>query len=162
MFDSYAGYRRTIREEMEKEDKARAQATTRTVLGAAAVLASILVSSQCGSTDYNCQRIEDAVRYGGGAGGVAAVMSGIKKFADAKTAAQSVRELARSFESEAGTQVVEVEGRTLKLTGTAEEQYREWRRLLATIYAEETGGVSPAVTPPAATPPAATPKAPRT
>ena len=52
---------------------------------------------------------------------------------------------------------VEVEGRTLKLTGTAEEQYREWRRLLATIYAEETGGVSPA-----ATPPAATPKAPRT
>ena len=71
-------------------------------------------------------------------------------------------ELARSFESEAGTQVVEVEGRTLKLTGTAEEQYREWRRLLATIYAEETGGVSPAATPPAATPPAATPKAPRT
>lgn len=147
MFESYASYRRTIREEMEKEDKARAQATTRTVLGAAAVLASILVSSQCSATDYNCQRIEDAVRYGGGAGGVAAVMSGIKKFADAKTAAQSVRELARSFESEAGTQVVEVEGRTLKLTGTAEEQYREWRRLLAGIYAEETGGVSSTATP---------------
>ena len=27
-------------------------------------------------------------------------------------------------------QVVDVEGRTLKLTGTAEEQYREWRKLL--------------------------------
>jgi len=57
--------------------------------------------------------------------------------------------------------VVEVEGRTLKLTGTAEEQYREWRRLLAKIYAEETGGVTPAVAPPAAIPPATTPKAPR-
>jgi len=62
--------------------------------------------------------------------------------------------------------VVEVEGRTLKLTGTAEEQYREWRRLLATIYAEETGGVTPVATPPAAQPPAGkpptpTPKAPR-
>ena len=27
-------------------------------------------------------------------------------------------------------QVVDVEGRTLKLTGTAEEQSREWRKLL--------------------------------
>lgn len=141
MFDSYAGYRRTSREAIEKEEKARAQATARTVLGAAAVLASVLASSQCSSTDYNCQRIEDAVRYGGGVGGVAAVMSGIKKFADAKTAAQEVKELARSFENEAGAQVIEVEGRSLKLTGTAEEQYREWRRLLAAIYAEETGGV---------------------
>lgn len=139
LFESYAGYRRTSREAIEKEDKARAQATTRTVLGAAAVLASIFVSSQCGSTDYNCQRIEDAVRYGGGAGGIAAVMSGIRKFADAKTAAQEVKELASSFESEAGAQVIEVEGRSLKLTGTAEEQYREWRRLLADLYREETG-----------------------
>ncbi len=144
MFDSYAGYRRTSREAIEKEDKARAQATTRTVLGAAAVLASIFVPSQCSSGDYNCQRIEDAVRYGGGVGGVAAVMSGIKKYEDAKTAAQEVKELARSFENEAGSQVVEVEGRSLKLVGTAEEQYREWRRLLAALYAEETGSVSPA------------------
>ena len=139
LFDSYAGYRRTSREAIEKEDKARAQATARTALGAAAVLASIFVSGQCGASDYNCRRIEDAVRYGGGVGGVAAVMSGIKKFEDAKTAAQEVKELARSFENEAGSQIVEVEGRSLKLVGTAEEQYREWRRLLAAIYAEETG-----------------------
>jgi len=149
LFDSYAGYRRTSREAIEKEDKARAQATTRTVLGAAAVLASIFVSSQCSGSDYNCQRVEDAVRYGGGVGGVAAVMSGIKKFEDAKTAAQEVKELARSFENEAGSQIVEVEGRSLKLVGTAEEQYREWRRLLAAIYAEETGvaPVAPIISP---------------
>jgi len=146
LFDSYAGYRRTSREAIEKEEKARSQATTRTVLGAAAVLASIFVSSQCGSTDYNCQRIEDAVRYGGGIGGVAAVMSGIKKFADAKTAAQEVKELASSFEDEASTQIVEVEGRSLKLSGTAEEQYREWRRLLADIYREEVGRSAPQTT----------------
>jgi len=147
LFDSYAGYRRTSREAIEKEDKARAQATTRTVLGAAAVLASIFVSSRCSPADYNCQRIEDAVRYGGGAGGVAAVMSGIKKFGDAKAAAEEVKELASSFESEASAQVVEIEGRSLKLSGTAEEQYREWRRLLAELYREETGrGAAPAPT----------------
>jgi hypothetical protein len=78
-------------------------------------------------------------------GGVAAVLSGIQKYADAKTAAQEVKELAGSFGSEAAGQTVEVEGRTLKLTGTAEEQYREWRRLLAAIYQEENG--VPAATP---------------
>jgi hypothetical protein len=59
-------------------------------------------------------------------------------------AAQEVKELATSFQNEVAPQVVELEGRTLKLTGTAEEQYREWRRLLSEIYREETGGVAPA------------------
>ena len=40
--------------------------------------------------------------------------------------------------------MVEVEGRSLKLTGTAEEQYREWRRLLAEIYREERAPEQPA------------------
>jgi len=36
-------------------------------------------------------------------------------------------------------QVVDVEGRTLRLTGTADEQYREWQRLLHELYLEENG-----------------------
>ena len=78
------------------------------------------------------------------AGGTAAVLSGIQKYSDAKNAAQEVKELATSFENEAAAQVVEVEGRSLKLTGTAEEQYREWRRLLAEIYREERAPEQPA------------------
>jgi hypothetical protein len=35
--------------------------------------------------------------------------------------------------------VVEVEGHTLRLTGTVEDQYREWRKLLKQLYEEETG-----------------------
>lgn len=137
LFDPYGSFRRTSREAIEREDKARAQAMTRTALGAAAVLGSIFASSNCASTDYNCRRIDSAVRTAGAVGGVAAVMSGIQKFSDAKVAAQEVKELASSFSSEAAVQTVEVEGRTLRLTGTAEEQYREWRRLLAAIYREE-------------------------
>lgn len=137
LFDPYGSFRRTSREAIEREDKARAQAMTRTALGTAAVLGSIFASSNCASTDYNCRRIDSAVRTAGAVGGVAAVMSGIQKFSDAKVAAQEVKELASSFSSEAAVQTVEVEGRTLKLTGTAEEQYREWRRLLAAIYGEE-------------------------
>lgn len=141
LFDPYGSFRRTSREAIEREDKARAQAMTRTALGAAAVLGSIFAGSNCASTDYNCRRIDSAVRTAGAVGGVAAVMSGIQKFSDAKVAAQEVKELASSFSSEAAAQTVEVEGRTLKLTGTAEEQYREWRRLLAAIYREESSPV---------------------
>jgi hypothetical protein len=111
------------------------------------VIASIFVSGQCSAGDYDCQRIEDAARTAGAAGGVAAVLSGIKKYSDAKVAAQEVNELATSFQNEVAPQVIELEGRTLRLTGTAEEQYREWRRLLSEIYREETGGVVAATAP---------------
>ncbi len=140
--DSYGGWRRASYDAIEKEEKLRSQARTRTVLGAAAVLASIFVPGQCAADDYNCRRIESAARTAGSVGGVAAVLSGIKKYADAKVAAQDVRQLASSLEGEVAPQVVDLEGRTLKLTGTAEEQYREWRRLLAQIWAEETGAAA--------------------
>jgi hypothetical protein len=159
--DSYGGWRRTSYDAIEKEEKLRSQARTRTVLGAAAVLASVFVPGQCAANDYNCRRIEGAARSAGAIGGVAAVMSGIGKYADVKTAAQDVRELARSFEGEVAPQVVDLEGRTLRLTGTAEEQYREWRRLLAQIYREETAAAVPAGEVPAATvTPAAPPATP--
>jgi len=34
---------------------------------------------------------------------------------------------------------VDVEGRTLQLTGSAEQQYAEWRQLLRQLYENETG-----------------------
>jgi len=37
--------------------------------------------------------------------------------------------------------VVELEGQTRRLTGSAEEQFREWRRLLREIYSREIGAL---------------------
>jgi hypothetical protein len=132
---SYGEFRRTSYEEIDKEDRARTSARTRTILGAAAVAASIFAPGGC-SSNTTCN-LESAARYAGAAGGVAAFLSGLKKYADARTHAQAFGELARSFQAEVGTQVVEVEGRSLKLTGTTEEQYREWRRLLREYQAQE-------------------------
>jgi hypothetical protein len=154
MRDSYGSWRRTSFEEIEKEERLRQQARTRTILGAAAVLASVFVPGQCQSTDYNCRRLENATRTAGALGGTAAVLSGLKKFADARNAEQAVKELAESFQAEVAPQVVDVEGRTLRLTGTAEEQYREWRKLLRALHMEETGGVTAAPAAPPATQPA--------
>lgn len=128
MQQPYSEFRATSWDEIDKEDRARSSGRTRTVLGAAAVLASIFAPSSC-SSNATCN-LESAARYAGAAGGVAAFLSGLKKYSDARTHAQAFGELARSFQSEVSTQVVEVEGRSLRLTGTAEEQYREWRRLL--------------------------------
>jgi hypothetical protein len=139
LFDPYGGWRRSSRDAIEREERTRSQARTRTVLGAAAVLASIFVGGQCGAGDYSCRNAESMLRTTAVMGGTAAVLSGIQRYGDAKVAAQEVKELAGSFGNEAATQTVELEGRALKLTGTAEEQYREWRRLLAQIYSEEAG-----------------------
>jgi hypothetical protein len=98
--------------------------------------------------------VVDAARYGAIAGGVYGVMSGIKKGEESKMHTATLREFAGSFQADAEPLVVEIEGRTLRLTGTAEEQYAEWRRLLHELYVEDTGLVSGSA---AATPVAAKP-----
>jgi len=152
MEDSYGSWRQTSFTELEKEMRARSSARTRTVLGAAALIASIFAPNSCGS--YDSCRIEDAARQAGTMGGIAGILSGMKKYADARVHADALKELTQSFQSEVAPQVVEVEGHTLRLTGTAEDQYREWRKLLKQLYLEETGAA--AAPPPAAPAPATT------
>jgi hypothetical protein len=152
MEDSYGSWRQTSFTELEKEMRARSSARTRTVLGAAALIASIFAPNSCST--YDSCRINNAVRNAGTMGGIAAVLSGIKKYADARTHADALKELTLSFQSEVAPQVVEVEGHTLRLTGTAEDQYREWRKLLKQLYLEETGAA--AAPPPAQAPTPAT------
>ena len=142
----YTGWRRYTYDEITAEEKLKAQARHRIALGAAAVAAAIFVPDSC-SSGSTCDRAASAARYGAVAGGVAAVMSGYRKNEQSKIHAESLKEISGSFQSEAAPLVVDVEGRTLRLTGTAEEQYAEWRRLLHELYREETGLVptAPAV-----------------
>jgi hypothetical protein len=150
--DSYDSWRQTSFTELEKEMRARSAARTRTVLGAAALIAAIFAPNSCNT--YDSCRIMDAARTAGTMGGIAAVLSGIKKYADARVHADALKELTQSFQAEVAPQVVEVEGHTLRLTGTAEDQYREWRKLLKQLNLEETG--TAAAPPPAPPTPAAT------
>jgi hypothetical protein len=137
MEEPYSNWRRYTYDEIVAEEKLKAQARTRIALGAIAVAATVQVPDSCGSSD--CARIVDAARYGAAAGGVMAVMSGLKKREESKMHTDVLKEISGSFESEAAPLVVDVEGRTLRLTGTADQQYAEWRRLLHELYVEETG-----------------------
>ena len=78
------------------------------------------------------------------------MISGYRKGEEAKIHTESLKEISGSFQTEAAPLVVDVEGRTLRLTGTAEEQYAEWRRLLHELYKEETGLVPTTPAAPAA------------
>jgi hypothetical protein len=72
-------------------------------------------------------------------GGVYTVGTGIEKGRESKIHLESLRELAASFDVEIQPVLIEIEGKTLRLEGSAEAQYAEWRRLLAELFASETG-----------------------
>ncbi len=74
------------------------------------------------------------------------VVAGGKLFIDGvnisqqrKIHAAAIEELSESFDNEMKPIVLEFEGKQYELTGSAEEQYAEWRELLRKIYYEETG-----------------------
>ena len=52
---------------------------------------------------------------------------------------EAIRELGDSLQAEVSPMVVEIQGRTVELTGSIEEQYQKWRELLREIYINETG-----------------------
>lgn len=74
-----------------------------------------------------------------GAGGAIVVKSGFEKSKEAKLNKEALKELAASFDAEIAPVLVEVEGQTLRLEGSAETQFAEWRRMLADIFETETG-----------------------
>ncbi|MEH6589771.1 MAG: hypothetical protein V7746_05935 [Halioglobus sp.] len=52
---------------------------------------------------------------------------------------QDLDELAQGFNNEVAPTVMEVEGKVFRLNGTLESQYGEWRSILRSIFALETG-----------------------
>jgi len=151
MSDPYMGWRRSTYDEIDAEEKAKREATTRKLLGAGAIIAGIALPNMCGSSptygNYVCSAGESVARAAAVGGGVMAIMSGIEKGKQAQIHTDAIKEITGSFQSEAAPLVVDVEGRTLKLTGSAEAQYAEWRRLLHDLYQEETGIAADPATP---------------
>lgn len=147
MSDSYTNWRRYSHDEIEAQDEAARSAMTRKLLGAAAIVGGLVMGSQ--SNTYVGNAAATAAVFGG----AYAVKSGFDKGSEVKMHSDSLKQLGESFQAEVQPMVVEVEGRTLQLRGTAEEQFQEWRRLLKELYENETG--LPAVAPVAAGQPAA-------
>jgi hypothetical protein len=129
----YEDWRKMSREESIRYQELKRSARMRQLLGAAAIIGAIAYEGSGGS---NSAITNTAIL-----GGMEGLRSGFGLSTEADMHQDSIRELGESFDNEVEPLVVEVEGQTARLSGSAEEKYREWRRLLHDIYTVETGGV---------------------
>ncbi len=128
MWGPYENWRRFYREESEALDEVKQKEFNRKLLGAAALIGAIAleVMGQSGSVAL-------------ATGGVLAYKSGMDIGEQAEIHEDSIQELNSSFDAEISPMVMEVEGDVVKLTGSAEDQFKAWQRLLREIYTRETG-----------------------
>lgn len=132
MQQPYWDWRKNSLEERVALSEVQRSANQRLLLGAATIIAGLFGASQ------NNQFISTAGTFGV-IGGATIIKSGLDKQAESKIHAQAMEELGESFQAEVEPLVVDVEGKTLTLTGSAEAQYEQWRQLLKQIYVTETG-----------------------
>jgi len=125
MAGPYDSWRHFSYEEQLELQEIRRKARMRILLGALLVIGGVAQGGNVGDV--------------AAVGGTLVVASGIQKAQEGKIHRDALQELASSFDAEMTPVLVEVEGQTLKLEGSAEAQFAEWRRLLGEIFTSETG-----------------------
>ncbi len=126
-----AGYEETVAlRELENEAKREM------IAGGAAILAGIVAQS----SGSRMTRSAGAI---GVVGGGALLKRGLEKRAESNIHSLALEELGQSLDAEITPRVIELEDRTVRLTGNVEDQYDQWRELLADIYAAELAALEP-------------------
>lgn len=134
----YMEWRRARSEEAAALRQLEREAMTRKIMGFAAVLGAIALETS-GNNNYSSSLLRDTLVLGG----AYAIKTGFDKDSETDIHRDAIIELDESFSTEARPLVVELEGETHELTGSAEVQYAKWRALLKRIYISETGFVDP-------------------
>jgi hypothetical protein len=117
------------------------------IVGGLAVLAGIAAAASSGSSsgDSNSERNRDsAIRSAGTVailGGGYLLKSGLEKRNEAEIHVEALEELGLSLEAEIAPQVIELEDNSILLSGNVEDQYAQWREILADIYRAEIGEI---------------------
>jgi len=132
MKGSYDEWRFATYEEAVNLRRMQKQANTRLLAGAAMIAAGIYAGSESGT--YAGQVGAAGIV----AGGVGTIKKGFERRREAEIHAESLRELSQSLGSEITPYVLSIEGQTIELTGTADAQYTQWKKILKDIYAIET------------------------
>ena len=132
LWQPYSDWRKLYNQELVAMQEIKKQALTRQLLGLAAIVGGVAMSTNSNTSSSGLPGLMVV-------GGAAAIYSGFQKSQETKIHKDVIEELSVSFSSGAEPLVVEVVGETVRLTGTAEEQYQQWRKMLREIYASETG-----------------------
>ena len=135
MKQPYTEWRKARSDEAEKQKALEKAALNRTLLGVASIVGAIFIGVASDGYDPALDTLTDVMVLGG----AAAIKSGADKRSEASIHRDTIEELGMSFSSETRPLVVEVDGKTVELTGSAEAQYEQWRTLIGQIYTSETG-----------------------
>ena len=135
MQQPYTEWRKARSDEAEKQRALEKAALNRTLLGVASIVGAIFIGVATNGYDPALDTLSDVMVLGG----AAALKSGADKRSEARIHRDTIEELGMSFSSEARPLVVEIDGETIELTGSAEAQYEQWRELIGKIYSTETG-----------------------
>ncbi len=137
MEEPYREWREAYFLESQALREVKSESNARLIGGALAVLAGILAQG----VDSRTARTAGWVGIGAGA---AAIQSGLQKREEAKIHVEALEEVSASLDSEIEPHSIDLEDRTVTLTGTVREQYGQWRRILKEIHATETGSATDA------------------
>ncbi len=133
MKPSYDEWRHATYDEAIRLREVQRQSNTRLAAGVLLIAAGIIAGSK------NKSKAANTAAAGAVVGGIGVIKSGLDRRKEAEIHAESLRELSQSLGTEITPYVLDIEGRTIELTGTAQEQYVQWQKLLKEIYAQETG-----------------------
>lgn len=122
-YDDWRGY---SYQEQVAYDKLHKSSLLKKLLGTAAILGGILV-------DDIPPDMEEVLVIGG----IAAIQSGFKDSEESKMHKVALDELAESFEGDVTPLLVDLDGKTVELTGSTESQFVQWRELLRQIASAE-------------------------
>jgi hypothetical protein len=142
MSGPYTEWRRLSYEETVSLRQLESEARTQLLVGGLSVLAGIAAAT---SDDRNVRTAGAVGIYAGGG----LVKSGLERRAEANIHSLALEELGQSLEAEITPQVIELEDRTVQLSGTIDDQYSQWREILSDIYAAEIADLPTEVAPPA-------------
>lgn len=133
----YHSYRKASREEAINYRQVQRSARLQTIMGIIVVAGSLAIDTN--DSSYSRSQMKRGIQNVGIAQGLSSIMSGFTRNSEASIHIEAIEELAESFGSEAAPMVVNIEGQSRRLTGTAAAQYESWRKLLRDIYEAETG-----------------------
>jgi hypothetical protein len=140
----YEGWRKIARENQISIRDTKRSASIRALIGVAVTAGSINMDTS--DTSRSRRNIKRATQSVGIDRGIRTIIDAWQLRESTKSYRNQIGELSESFIAEAAPLIIEVEGQSRRLTGTAESQYEGWRKILKEINQLESGApVNPEV-----------------
>jgi hypothetical protein len=124
--------------ELQAKREAQAEATTEAIGGVLLIgLAVLAIAAGSNSNSVGASTAASTAGIIAGVAGTSLLMEGWQTSKEAEVHVDALEELGESIDSELAPRVIAYENETVELTGTAREQFIQWRDFLKLIYEKE-------------------------